>query len=203
MADCPDYVEDCTQCGLPRKRWGEHDCFEALKESLAKNTKECSKIEAFLGVDYDVLKPTCPRYHPMKRRRGKLFEGNGRGTCTKCGENDLMMHEYYYDCRECNTQLCRACVLLQAKLILKECRFMPHKSCIMTKQGANRRASWACDARKLKPDSKGCVSGCEGFGQQVKYLQSWRCSECDFDLCIACCLEYGVFDPSTIKTIMG
>ena len=53
----------------------------------------------------------------------------------------------------------------------------------------------------MKPDSKGCVAGCEGFGQQTSYLQSWRCAQHDFDICLSCVLHYGEFDLSTLTTI--
>ena len=70
------------------------------------------------------------------------------------------MHEFFYDCNECNVQLCRACVLIQAKILHKEMRCVPHKTCLMTQSAPNRRPSWACDGRKMKANDKGCLAGC-------------------------------------------
>ena len=46
------------------------------------------EIEAKLGIDYDRLKPFCPRYHIMKRKRGNTTY-HGPARCTKCGEKEL------------------------------------------------------------------------------------------------------------------
>ena len=57
-----------------------------------------------------------------------------------------------------------------------------HKSCILRKHPDNHHGSWACD--KVKGASF-CLKGLESF-YQSKGHQGWRCSQCDFDLCISC-----------------
>ena len=64
----------------------------------------------------------------------------------------------------------------------KQIRTRSHKSCILTKHNDNHAGSWACD--KVKGVSE-CLSGITGF-YQSKGIQGWRCSNCDFDLCIKC-----------------
>lgn len=56
--------------------------------------------------------------------------------------------------------------------------------------------SWGCDGRR---QLGGCRSGSDGSGFRSKY--SWRCAQCDFDLCVACAAEAaGVACPSPLLT---
>lgn len=70
--------------------------------------------------------------------------------------------------------------------------------CMMERQGANRSGGWACDAKYSLPGDKGCLRKCSGYGQ-MKNEASWRCGNCDFDLCITCCIyQNSVKDPKNL-----
>jgi hypothetical protein len=52
---------------------------------------------------------------------------------------------------------------------------------------------WACDAKYTQPGDKGCLSYCSSY-RQMKYIPNWRCSSCDFDICLKCCIYQNKFN---------
>ena len=62
---------------------------------------------------------------------------------------------------------------------------------MLTRSQPNRDPNWICDVEN-------CLSGIKEVNQ-AKYNQSWRCQECDFDICIKCCLKYSEIDVEKLK----
>ena len=95
----------------------------------------------------------------MVRQRGllKVASDSTVAVCSRCGEMNLERHEFYYNCKECNYQNCRACVLVGGKVLKRTMRFNLHKLCDMNLSSSNRHGSWSCDADK-------CMSGAVSYG---------------------------------------
>ena len=61
-----------------------------------------NEIKDIYGINYDKIKPMCNRNHEMERKRGKRFKAPEKGECRRCNDRTLYLHDYYYDCKECN-----------------------------------------------------------------------------------------------------
>jgi hypothetical protein len=83
-------------------------------------------------------------------------------------------------------------------------RFNQHKQCVMERYAPNRGRGWRCNGKQMHPHDKNCqtpqcVSGLSEFRGRQEGLQSYRCSSCDFDLCLDCALVSGEYQvPTTI-----
>lgn len=62
---CEEASETCPKCNISYKKKDSHDCFLALMEQIKISEGKLKKSESLLGMDYETLKPTCPRDHMM------------------------------------------------------------------------------------------------------------------------------------------
>jgi hypothetical protein len=122
--------------------------------------------------------------------RGRVLQYRGSARCDKCTEIPLEKHEIFYHCARCKFDACRACALEQTNLLGKETRVFQHK-CLLKRSPANRQPNWFCKIEN-------CCAGIEEEGQG-RFTQSWRCEDCDFDVCLKCCVKYAEVDVEKLK----
>lgn len=61
--------------------------------------------------------------------------------------------------------------------------------CELTANPPNKSGNWNCDANREDNFNKECQSGLRDF-YQSKHLQSYKCMDCDFDVCLKCMLHH-------------
>lgn len=132
----------------------------------------------------------CNKKHPLKANRGRVLTYRGQAKCDKCAEVPLDKHEIFYHCPQCKFDSCRACALERTKVLNSNARIFQHK-CTLKRTECNRNPSWTCDIET-------CCSGITE-AHQAKFTQSWRCDDCDFDVCLKCCLKYSEVDVEKLK----
>ena len=115
----------------------------------------------------------------MKLHRGEVqgYPEGGSVDCAQCKKTSLESHELFYRCDQSDYDQCRACSLVNAKILAERQYFATHK-CMMIKYESSR--SWWCDTRGLR--GKDCLS------REVKYTARWRCAACDYDVCLSCAI---------------
>lgn len=202
MAECPASELQCSSCDIwhLKSETSDHDCFRAMTELSQLQGRELEALKEEYGMNVEKLNLRCSNQHllllQMSRPNDAAYHApGGSAGCDKCSEPNLEMHEYFYHCAQCQYDLCRACALIQARILPEEGFFCvhPHK---LKRYEANRRSGWACDVGYKKLGI--CPSGITNF-RQGYHLHSWRCQRCDFDLCIGCCLKYLSIDLKKLK----
>ena len=146
-------------------------------------------------MDMQLLNPRCGSGHLMDYQRGKPPSYTS-ALCDKCRAPRLEHHTYFYHCKTCKYDLCRACILTSAQVVKTEMNILSHKHSVKLVSNYRGAARWACDMSRPELGGK-CLSGIKRIGQAIG-VQRWACEACGFDICLDCLLANMLVDPAKL-----
>ena len=133
---------------------------------------------------------------------------NGYVYCDDCGDEHIETHEVLYHCRQCETDLCRACALKKAKVLSGQLQIAIHEHTLKWQSNKDGELPfgqhrWKCCVPNVGsqfislPCEHGSVISIDRINEIA--TQRWHCEQCRWNFCLKCCLKYAYTDPSTIE----